>query len=111
MHWIINFGNGKSPCRVNQAASEVGDFIYTFGGYCQQTTVNDLKYCTPIDVYVLNTITLKWSKRQRPKAQEPQYQLTPYFRYGHTCVTYKNKVYFYKSHMYDHSGMTMGWSC
>ena len=68
MNWIINFENGKSPCRVNQAATTVGSFIYSFGnysfviysfdaylfnksgGYCQQQTVSELKQYSPIDV-------------------------------------------------------------
>lgn len=93
MHWIVNFDNGKSPCRVNQAASAVGKYIYSFGGYCQQSTVNDLKFYTPIDVYALNTITFKWRRRPRPHVKDQQYLLTPYFRYGHTCVTYNDKIY------------------
>lgn len=93
MRWIVNFNNEKSPCRVNQAASSVGKFIYSFGGYCQKTTVNDLKFYSPIDVYVLNTINFKWTKRPRPQLRDPQYLLTPYFRYCHTCVTYNDKIY------------------
>ncbi len=93
MHWITNFENGKSPCRVNQAAVAVGQFIYSFGGFCQQTTVNDLRFYSPIDVHVLNTLTLKWHSRPRPKLKDQQYLLTPYFRYGHTCVTYNGKIY------------------
>ena len=54
MNWIINFENGKSPCRVNQAATTVGSFIYSFGGYCQQQTVSELKCYSPIDVLLLN---------------------------------------------------------
>lgn len=93
MHWIANFENGKSPCRVNQAAAAVGQFIYSFGGYCQHQTVNDLKFYSPIDVYVLNTLSFKWSKRPRPKIKEQQYLLTPYFRYGHTCCVYNGFIY------------------
>lgn len=44
MNWITNFDNGKSPCRVNQAATTVGPYIYSFGGYCQQTTVSELMF-------------------------------------------------------------------
>ena len=93
MHWILNFDNGKSPCRVNQAASQSGQFIYSFGGFCQQSTINDLKFYTPIDVHVLNTTTLKWYKRPKPQLKDQQYVVTPYFRYGHTCVTYSDKIY------------------
>ncbi len=72
MLWIVNFENGKSPCRVNQAAASVGKFIYSFGGYCQQTTVSDLKFYTPIDVHVLNTLTFKWYKRPKPQIKDSQ---------------------------------------
>jgi hypothetical protein len=93
MHWVINFGDGKSPCRVNQASAVVGMNIYSFGGYCQQTAVAELKKKNPIDVNCLNTITLKWTKRSKPLENEIQYLYTPYFRYGHTCVAYNDLIY------------------
>jgi hypothetical protein len=93
MHWIINFGDGKSPCRVNQASAVVGLHIYSFGGYCQQTAVIELKKKNPIDVNCLNTITMKWTKRPQPVEKDIQYLYTPYFRYGHTCVAHNDLIY------------------
>ena len=94
MHWIYNFENGKSPCRVNHAATAVGSNIYLFGGYCQQKTIVELKFYSPIDVHVLNTLSFKWTKQPKPLHPfDQQYLLTPFFRYGHTCVTYNNLIY------------------
>lgn len=93
MHWVLNFKNGKSPARVNHASASVGNYIYSFGGYCEQLSFYELKHSTPIDVYQLNTITLKWKKRPIPNNESEQFALTPYFRYGHTCVNYQDFVY------------------
>lgn len=93
MSWVLNYKNGKSPCRVNQASALVGCCIYSFGGYCQQISFTELKNCSPIDVHVLNTNTFHWTKRPVPKPRDEQYSKTPYFRYGHTCVSYSNKIY------------------
>ena len=93
MRWILNYKNGKSPCRVNQASTVLGESIYSFGGYCQQISFTELKHPNPIDVHVFNTHTLKWKKRPLPTKDSPQYSQTPYFRYGHACVTYKEFIY------------------
>jgi hypothetical protein len=93
MHWVLNYKNGKSPARVNHAAASVGCFIYSFGGYCEQASIFDLKNETPIDVHQLNTLNLKWTKRPLPSPDTPQYKATPYFRYGHTCVNYADLIY------------------
>lgn len=93
MHWVINFNDGKSPCRVNQASAVIGFEIFSFGGYCQQTAVTELKKKHPIDVNCLNTITYKWTRRAYPQQDDIQYLYTPYFRYGHICVAYNNLVY------------------
>ena len=97
MHFLIETPfkkiKNQSPCRVNQASTVVDNLIYSFGGYCQQTTVFELKHKSPIDVHVLNTLTFKWHKRPVPKENEPEYTRTPYFRYGHTCVTYEGRIY------------------
>ena len=55
MHWVLNFGEGKSPCRVNHASAIIGEHVYTFGGYCQQADLKELRRKHPIDVHVLNT--------------------------------------------------------
>ncbi len=97
MHWIFNFGDGKSPCRVNQASAVVGACIFSFGGYCQQTAVAELKKKSPIDVNCLNTVTFKWTKRpavaSSSSSSSGDSDVTPYFRYGHTCVTYNGLIY------------------
>jgi hypothetical protein len=94
MRWILNYQNGKGPCRVNQASAVVGVCIYSFGGYCQHVANNELKRHSPIDVHVLNTLTFKWTKRPVPASpHDPQYAVTPYFRYGHTCAVHDDKVY------------------
>lgn len=93
MHWILNYKNGKSPARVNHASCAVGIFIYSFGGYCEQVSVYELKHQTPIDCFRLNTTTLKWTKRPLPQLETAQYTETPYFRYGHTCVAYDEFIY------------------
>lgn len=95
MHWVFNFDNGRSPCRVNHASAAVGPAIFSFGGYCQQLKLKALKEKTPIEVHVLNTLTCKWTKRTEPKPGDAQYDLTPYFRYGHTCVTYEHMIYLF----------------
>jgi hypothetical protein len=94
MRWVVNFKNGKGPCRVNQASAVVGQCVYSFGGYCQQLSFTELKHRSPIDVHVLNTLTLRWTKRPVPdRPDHPQFALTPYFRYGHTCVSHRDLIY------------------
>ena len=90
---MINYKNGKSPCRVNQASAVIGVCIYSFGGYCQQISFKELKNKSPIDVHVLNTTTFKWHKRPVPNVDDPQHEKTPYFRYGHTCVSHSGFIY------------------
>lgn len=93
MHWVLNLGQGHGPCRVNHACVSIGYFIYSFGGYSSKSIKEALRNPSPIDVHVLNTIILKWSKRAIPNKSDPQYQHTPYFRYGHTCVEYNKLIY------------------
>lgn len=56
MRWTVHLEGG--PRRVNHAAVAVGDFIYSFGGYC---TGDDYKNYGPIDVHVLNINNFRWS--------------------------------------------------
>lgn len=93
MHWILNFSNEKSPCRVNHATVAYEHYIFSFGGYCQQSTFFELKLKNPIDVHVLNTINFKWCKRPIPLESDSQFTQTPYFRYGHTCVLHDGLIY------------------
>ncbi|CAF2252329.1 unnamed protein product [Rotaria magnacalcarata] len=88
MHWIQCTENG--PRRVNHAAGALDDFIYSFGGY---SNTEDYTRVTAIDINVLNIHTLKWYLLPKPKIIDPQYNLTPFSRYGHTIVVYKRKFY------------------
>jgi len=91
--WLKNSQNGRSPCRVNQASTVLGEHIYLFGGYCHELTNFELSTRNPIDVHVFNSQNLAWIKRPVPTKDDAQFSLTPFFRYGHTCVTYKDLIY------------------
>lgn len=92
----------------------VGDFIYSFGGYCSS---DEYKLNHTIDVHVLNTHNLRWflipPKRDSTGALL-EYPAVPFqrfdgflllainkqiktklfhCRYGHSAVAYKQKVY------------------
>lgn len=56
MHWIVKLDGG--PRRVNHAAVTIGDYIYSFGGYC---TGDDYRFYESIDVHILSTNSLRWS--------------------------------------------------
>uniref|UniRef100_A0A182QQL7 Kelch domain-containing protein 3 n=1 Tax=Anopheles farauti TaxID=69004 RepID=A0A182QQL7_9DIPT len=91
MHWIVNLDGG--PRRVNHASVAVGDFIYSFGGYC---TGEDYHSHSAIDVHVLNTHNMRWSPI--PAAEDEngvpcKYPEVPFQRYGHTAVTFEQNVY------------------
>ncbi|CAF4532403.1 unnamed protein product [Rotaria sp. Silwood2] len=90
MYWIQCIENG--PCRVNHAAGALDDFIYSFGGYSHK---EDYTRVTPIDIHIFNILldTLKWYLLPKPQLNDPQYNLTPFSRYGHTIVVYKRKFY------------------
>lgn len=89
MHWIANVKGG--PRRVNHAAVVVNDLIFSFGGYCSS---EDYRSLYTIDVQVLNTHTLRWSKvKPHPLERGRIYPEVPFKRYGHTAVLYKHLVY------------------
>ncbi|RZF34824.1 hypothetical protein LSTR_LSTR011211 [Laodelphax striatellus] len=88
MYWTVYMESG--PKRVNHAAVAIGDLIYSFGGYC---TGRNYKVKTPMDVHILNTVTLKWKSLPLPKPGDPQYKVGPYKRYGHTAVYWNGKAY------------------
>lgn len=71
------------PCRVNHTAVVVGDFIYSFGGYCSS---EEYKLNHTIDVHVLNTHNLRWflipPKRDSTGALL-EYPEVPFQRYVH----------------------------
>ncbi|XP_055836798.1 kelch domain-containing protein 3 [Episyrphus balteatus] len=91
MHWTVRLDGG--PRRVNHAAVSVGEFIYSFGGYC---TGGDYKIYESIDVHILNTNTLRWSLVPTKKDESGlpwKYPEVPFQRYGHTAVAYNDKIY------------------
>lgn len=61
----------------------VGDRVYSFGGYCTGDNYKDEK---PIDVFVLNTNTFRWTEVAKPQ-EESELKKWPYQRYGHTVVS------------------------
>ncbi|XP_075224636.1 kelch domain-containing protein 3 [Lycorma delicatula] len=88
MYWTVHLEGG--PRRVNHAAVAVGDKIYSFGGYC---TGENYRNRRPMDIHVLNTVSLRWKALPLPRKGDKQYDIAPYQRYGHTAVVYKDKIY------------------
>ena len=41
-----------------------------------------------LNIYIFK-VTLKWTKRPIPELSSDQFNETPFFRYGHTCVYYE----------------------
>lgn len=91
MYWSAHIEGG--PRRVNHTAVAINDYIYSFGGYCSHESYREMN---SIDVHVLNTQNLRWSK-VTPRANEygemMKYPEVPFQRYGHTSVAYESKVY------------------
>lgn len=88
MLWTIALDGG--PRRVNHASVSIGDYIYSFGGYCSG---EDYRLSRPMDVHVLNTNNLRWSLL--PTRKDKKYPNVPFQRYGHTAVAYESKVYIF----------------
>lgn len=91
MRWIANLDGG--PRRVNHASVAVGDYIYSFGGYC---TGEDYRSTCAIDVHILNTNNMRWSLAPTMKDEYGvmcKYPDVPFQRYGHTAIAYEHKVY------------------
>jgi len=80
LHPVINrihlplFSTG--PRRVNHASVSIGEYIYSFGGYC---SFENYRVSRPIDIHVLNTNTLRWSLMPMKEQKYPQ---VPFQRYG-----------------------------
>lgn len=85
MLWTVNLEGG--PRRVNHAAVAIGDMIYSFGGYCSG---EDYHGYFPIDVHMLNSVSLRWSKL---KTRCEDLSDTPFQRYGHTVVAWEENIY------------------
>uniref|UniRef100_A0A1Q3G2U4 Putative host cell transcription factor hcfc1 n=1 Tax=Culex tarsalis TaxID=7177 RepID=A0A1Q3G2U4_CULTA len=116
MRWIVNLEGG--PRRVNHASVAVGDFIFSFGGYC---TGEDYHSTSPIDVHILNTNNLRWTLAPTVKDEYGvpcKYPAVPFQRYGHTAVAYENKVYIWGGRndeivcdiLYCYDTRTLKWS-
>lgn len=91
MRWTVHLDGG--PRRVNHAAVCVGDFIFSFGGYC---TGDDYRFSESIDVHVLNIQTLRWTllpQRRDENGTVLKYPEVPFQRYGHTAVAHNDKIY------------------
>lgn len=74
------------PRRVNHAAVAIGHNIYSFGGYC---TTEDYSTYKPMDVHILNTVSMRWSLVPR-KGVDLESDDVPFQRYGHTAVAYQH---------------------
>lgn len=85
LRWTIELEGG--PKRVNHAAVAIGDRIYSFGGYC---TGENYETTTPMDVHVLDTMSLRWRLVQ---FEESPSRIIPYQRYGHTAVAFDENAY------------------
>ncbi|CAB4061548.1 Kelch domain-containing protein 3 [Lepeophtheirus salmonis] len=90
MWWTVN--NIGGPRRVNHAAVAIGDKIYSFGGYCTGENYKDEK---PIDVFILNTNTYRWSALPKPKPRDSTYSDWPVQRYGHSISARGDNIYLY----------------
>ena len=76
---------------MNHAAVAVEDRVYSFGGYCTGDNYKDEK---PIDVFVLNTNTNRWTEVTKPR-DEVELKQWPYQRYGHTVVARGSTCYLF----------------
>ncbi|KAH9375292.1 hypothetical protein HPB48_016753 [Haemaphysalis longicornis] len=82
--WTVRLEGG--PRRVNHAAVAINGKVYSFGGYCTGEDYNTRK---PIDVHVLNTVSLRWALVQAQSHPDD----VPFQRYGHTVVAYGDYAY------------------
>ncbi|XP_054263480.1 kelch domain-containing protein 3 [Macrosteles quadrilineatus] len=111
MYWTVRLSGG--PQRVNHAAVIIGDKVYSFGGYCSG---ENYRLQRPIDVHILNTVTLRWKVFLPPASSKHE---APYLRYGHTAVVYGTKVYVWGGRnddsacnkLYCFDTENLAWSC
>lgn len=82
--WTVRLEGG--PRRVNHAAVAINGKVYSFGGYC---TGDRYDVREPIDVHVLNTVSLRWSLVQSQSHPDD----VPFQRYGHTVVAHGDCAY------------------
>ena len=95
MYWTHKVEGG--PRRVNHAAVAVGEYVFSFGGYCTGENFRDEDLFMP--VYVLNTTTLRWRKILPPEGDDEAAHEAdlnwPSERYGHSAVEYQGKVFIF----------------
>ncbi|KAL8611969.1 hypothetical protein ACOMHN_062598 [Nucella lapillus] len=112
-YWTVRLEGG--PRRVNHAAITAGLRIFSFGGYCSG---EDYEQTKPIDVHVLNTVTLRWTLLPPAKPEEKDY--VPYKRYGHTAVNYGDLAFIWGGRndsdgacdtLFSFDTDTYSWSC
>ncbi|KAL4237313.1 kelch domain-containing protein 3 [Mactra antiquata] len=87
LRWTVHLEGG--PRRVNHAAVAINEKIYSFGGYC---TGEDYETRLPIDVHVLDIVSLRWKLIPQTQGYE-LYGDTPYQRYGHSAVAYGDSAF------------------
>lgn len=90
MWWTVHLEGG--PRRVNHAAVAIGERVFSFGGYCTGDNYRDER---PIDVFVLNTATYRWSEVAKPVGDEAELAEWPYQRYGHTVIAWGEAIYLF----------------
>ncbi|UYV75427.1 KLHDC3 [Cordylochernes scorpioides] len=83
--WVVKLDNG--PQRVNHAAVAIKNRIFSFGGFCCRENYTSFR---PIEIHILNALTLRWGYMQTHHMQVPE---VPFQRYGHSVVAYKKKAY------------------
>ena len=89
MWWTVHLEGG--PRRESHAAVAVGDRIFSVGGYCSLENYRDER---PIDVFVLNTNTLRWTELAKPE-DAAQLECWPFQRTNHTVVATKDMCYLF----------------
>lgn len=85
MKWTVHIEGG--PRRVNHAAVNIDNKIYSFGGYCSTEQYTDW---APIPVHILDTISLRWSPINYKRSAMSRG--VPFQRYGHSAVAYGHLV-------------------
>lgn len=117
--WTIHLEGG--PKRVNHAAVSIcnsyGERIFSFGGYCSG---EDYETTRPMDVHVLDVVSLRWKRLPIPAPDDVQYQCIPYQRYGHTAVAVGDCAYIWGGRndkdgacniLYCFDSNALAWSC
>lgn len=101
--WIAEYESGLDKNKVYEAVASGGDKIYTFG--CENPA-------SPMEVNVLNTLTMEWTVELPNEKGEK----APSFRWGHSAVAYGDLVYIWggysvlvKIELYTYNTLTSKW--